>query len=87
MAWTIEIGDDARKAFRHIAKTDVDRITRYLDNLTALDDPRLRGSALTGGLQGLWRYRVGDYRVICRFEQGRMVVLVVLIGHRRDVYR
>ena len=87
LAWTIEIGDDARKAFRKLAKTDADRLTRFLADLLTLDDVRQRGSMLTGGMKGLWRYRVGDYRIICRVEAGRMVVLVLDFGHRREVYR
>jgi mRNA interferase RelE/StbE len=49
--------------------------------------PRQRGKALTANLSGLWRYRVGDYRVICQIEDERLVVLVVGLSHRRDVYR
>jgi len=49
-------------------------------------NPRDFGEALTSTFAGLWRYRIGDYRVICRLEDARLVVLVVRIGHRRDVY-
>ncbi|OGS50233.1 MAG: addiction module toxin RelE [Erythrobacter sp. RIFCSPHIGHO2_12_FULL_63_10] len=87
MAWTIEIDVGAQRTFRKLAKADADRITRYLADLLSLQDPRQRGGALTGGMKGLWRYRVGDYRVICRVEDGRMVVLVLDVGHRREVYR
>ena len=52
-----------------------------------LDDPRRLGSALTGELGGLWRWRVGDYRVVARIEEERITILVVRVAHRREVYR
>ncbi|MEA2888015.1 MAG: mRNA interferase RelE/StbE [Bradyrhizobium sp.] len=50
-------------------------------------DPRRLGQPLTGDRQGLWRYRVGDYRIVAAIEDDRLVVLVVTVGHRREVYR
>lgn len=87
MAWTIELDDGARRAFRKIAREQADRITRCLEELTALEDPRQRGKALTGSLKGLWRYRVGDYRIVVRIYDERLVVLVLTLAHRREVYR
>lgn len=87
MAWTIELDDSARRAFRKIAREQADRITRYLEELTALEDPRQRGKALTGSFKGLWRYRVGDYRIMVRIYDERLVVLVLTLAHRREVYR
>lgn len=55
--------------------------------MTGSLDPRAPGKALTGRFSGLWRYRVGDYRIICKIEDDRLVVLVVEVGHRRDIYR
>lgn len=86
MAWTIELDDGARRAFRKIAREQADRITRYLEELTTLDDPRQRGKALTGSLKGLWRYRVGDYRIVVHISDERLVVLVLTLAHRREVY-
>ncbi|NIJ38635.1 mRNA interferase RelE/StbE [Sphingopyxis panaciterrae] len=87
MAWTIDFDDGARRAFRKIAREQADRITRYLGELTALDDPRQRGKALTGGLKGLWRYRVGDYRIVVRIYDEQLLVLVLTLAHRCEVYR
>jgi mRNA interferase RelE/StbE len=87
LAWTIELDDGARRAFRKIAREQADRITRYLEELTALEDPRQRGKALTGSLKGLWRYRVGDYRIVVRIYDERLVVLVLTLAHRREGYR
>lgn len=87
MAWTIELDDSARRAFRKIDRAQAERITRYLADLTKLEDPRQRGGALTGSLSGLWRYRVGDYRIVTRIYDERMIVLVLSLGHRREIYR
>ena len=54
--------------------------------VATLDNPRDRGKALTGEWAGHWRYRVGDYRVIARIEGSRVVILVVAVGHRREIY-
>ncbi|UXS30858.1 type II toxin-antitoxin system RelE/ParE family toxin [Agrobacterium tumefaciens] len=65
------------------------RIRNFLhERLAALDDPRQTGAALQGSeLGNFWRYRVGDYRIICDIQDHKLVVLVVEIGHRREIYR
>ena len=63
------------------------RIRNELVEIAKLEDPRSRGKALTGNLAGLWRYRVGDYRIICDIEDGVLVILVVDVAHRREVYQ
>ena len=87
MAWRVEVSAPAQKSLRKLGKGEAERITRALLEIAALGDPRLRGHILVGGLAGLWRYRVGDWRVICWIEDERLVVLVVTIGHRREIYR
>lgn len=65
-----------------------DRIVRFMDERVATaDDPRLLGKALAGIPEKLWRYRVGDCRVICEIHDRRLVVLVVDVDHRSDIYR
>lgn len=64
------------------------RILEFLHHRSAgMDDPRLLGDPLTGSLSAYWRFRVGDYRIICSLEYDRLVVLVIAVGHRGDVYR
>jgi mRNA interferase RelE/StbE len=79
-----------RDAARDLRKLDVPgqrRILRYLRERIATDeDPRRFGHALTGDLKGLWRYRVRDYRIVASIADERFVVLVVTVGHRREVY-
>ena len=55
-------------------------------NLVDCEDPRVHGKPLTANRVGQWRYRVGDYRVITKIEDNRLVILVIAIGHRRDIY-
>lgn len=87
MAWRIEIDKDVQKSMRKLDKQVARRITSKLREIAQMDDPRSTGKALTGGMAGLWRYRVGDYRIVCDIEDGVMVVLVVDVSHRSEVYR
>jgi mRNA interferase RelE/StbE len=65
-----------------------EKILDYLDcEVGKLADPRTLGKALTGELRHLWRYRVGDYRIICDIRDDKLLILVVIIGHRKSVYR
>ena len=87
-AWKIEIGDHALEALRKLDKADAKRITKFLkERLAQREDPRSLGHSLRGELATYWRYRVGDYRLICQIIDDRLVVLVLTIGHRRDVYQ
>ena len=84
MAWRIDFTRNADKAMRKLDKAlraGVDE----LDEIAKLEDPRSRGKALTGNLAGVWRYRVGDYRILCDINDGRLVILVVDVAHRREV--
>jgi mRNA interferase RelE/StbE len=85
--WRVEFDDDAARDLRKLDKTAQQQILRYLRQRIATDeDPRRFGHALRGDLKGLWRYRVGDYRIVAKFEDDRFIVLVLTIGHRREVY-
>ncbi len=88
MAWTIEYAETAKKQLRKLDRVAARRIVDFMDERVALsDDPRGMGKALKGPLGDLWRYRVGDYRVICDIQDGVLTVLVLQIGNRREVYR
>lgn len=87
MAWRIEFSKAADKAIRKLDKTTAEKILNAVEEVSKLDDPRSRGKALVGNLSGLWRYRVGDYRIVCNIEDGVMVILVVDVAHRREIYR
>jgi mRNA interferase RelE/StbE len=88
LVWRIELSATAEKQLSKIGKADAKRIVAFLRERIAAGEPRQMGKALHGAkFKGLWRYRVGDYRVICQLQDSRLVVLVVEIGHRREVYR
>jgi mRNA interferase RelE/StbE len=88
LAWRIEFLPAAEKDLAKLGRAEAKRIIETLKTRIApLDDPRRLGTALTGELGGLWRWRIGDYRVIARIEDERITILVVRIGHRREVYR
>jgi mRNA interferase RelE/StbE len=85
--WTVEIDDRARRELRKLDARIQKAILRYLrERLAGPEDPRRFGKPLRRNMAGLWRYRVEDYRLICRLEEDRVIVLVLEIGHRRDVY-
>jgi mRNA interferase RelE/StbE len=89
LAWTIKIDDRAKKNLAKLDKPVAKRITTFLrERVATLDDPRSIGEALRGSKLGeFWKYRVGDYRIISRIEDGELCILVVRIGNRREVYR
>ncbi|QKW98388.1 MULTISPECIES: type II toxin-antitoxin system RelE/ParE family toxin [unclassified Agrobacterium] len=89
MIWRIEFQRNAVKQLGKLTKSDANRIVSFLTDRVAQDDnPRRAGAALQGSeLGNFWRYRVGDYRIICDIQDHKLVVLVVEIGHRREIYR
>ena len=85
MTWQIEWDDRARKELRFLDPSIQKKILRYLrERITT--DPQRFGRGLIGDKVGLWRYRVEDYRVICKIEYDRLTVLVIEVGHRKEIY-
>ena len=88
MAWTIEFVTAAAKELNAIGATQASRIVRFLSTrLSKLDDPSSIGEALKGRLGQLWKYRIGDYRIIADIQDKRVLILIVRVGHRREVYK
>ena len=88
MAWTLRISETARRQLKKLDRSTAQTLLRYLNRLVQeTEDPRQRGKGLTANLTGLWRYRVGDYRVICDIQNGELVVLVLQVSHRSQAYR
>ncbi len=88
MTWTIEYAASARTQLRKLDKPRARRILDYMNERVAgLENPRNLGKALTGPLGELWRYRVGDCRVICDIQDYALRILVVRVGSRGKVYR
>lgn len=86
MGYSVVYHANAQKSLRKLDRPIARRIVDYLDDVGALDDPRRRGKALVGDRAGLWRYRVGDYRVICELRDSELVILALEIGHRGSIY-
>ena len=87
MAWRIDFTKNADKTMRKLDGGVALRVLDELEEIAELEDPRSRGEALTGNLAGVWRYRVGDYRILCDINDGELVILVVEVAHRREVYK
>ena len=88
MAWAIEYADTAKKQLRKLDRTIARRIADFMDERVASrNDPRRLGKALKGPLGDLWCYRVGDFRILCDLQDEVLIVLVLQIGNRREVYR
>ena len=88
MAWTVEFHPDAAKELKKLDRAVAARIIRTLETrIAALDDPRSLGAPLKGEHEGYWRWRIGDYRVVARIEDERIVILVVRVAHRQEAYR
>ena len=87
MAWRIKFTKAADKALQRLDRSVSSRILDELESVSKLEDPRTRGRALRHNLSGLWRYRVGDYRIVCDIEDEVLLVLVVDVAHRREVYK
>lgn len=87
MTWKIEFDSDVEKDLRKLGATAQKRILTFLKKrIATTDDPRAHGKTLTGDFSGLWRYRVGDYRIISKIEDNVFTVLVVKVGHRKEIY-
>ena len=87
MHWTIEYSDEAQAQLRRLDRQMAKRVVDYMNERVALrDDPRSIGRALTVPMRGLWRYRVGDCRVVCEIQDEVLRVLVVRVGRRDRVY-
>jgi len=85
--WTVEYTRTAETQLRKLDRQIARRILDYLDDKIApLENPRSRGKALVGPLGELWRYRIGDYRVVCEIQDNVMRILLVETGHRKQIY-
>ena len=89
MAWTVEVSESALRELDKLDPQHARRILKFLDDRVAgSDDPRAVGQALQGARLGeFWKYRVGDYRLICKIVDERLIVIVLRVGHRREIYR
>lgn len=83
----IEYTSIAKKELKKLDRQIQIKIKNYLDEIANLENPRSRGKALAGNLSHLWRYRVADYRLICDIQDEKILVTVLRIGHRKEIYK
>ena len=87
MSYSLEFTDKALKQLKKMDKATAALIIGWLEkNVQGCDNPRLHGKPLTANRIVQWRYRIGDYRVITEIEDNRLVILVITVGHRREIY-
>ena len=79
--------ETALKEFKKLDKPIQKRIKDYMDEVAKLEDPRSRGKILVENLSGLWRYRVGDIRVVCEIKDAEILITVLRIADRKEVYK
>ena len=89
MAWRIEVSETAEKQLAKLDKPVAKRLRSFLrERLASLDDPRCIGQALRGSELGeFWKYRVGDWRLVCQIKDAKILITVVRLGNRREIYR
>ena len=87
MMYRVEFTDPAKKQLKKLDKHTAALIVGWIrKNLEGCTNPRIHGKGLTANRSGQWRYRVGDYRLIAEIEDDKIVILILNIGHRRDIY-
>ena len=87
MAWQIEITNTAKKQLAKLDRQAQSEIVRYLrERICTEDDPRRYGAPLRKQLAGRWKYRVGAYRLICEIQDEKILVLVLMVGHKSKIY-
>ncbi len=86
--YKVRLEKDAQKSLKKMGNNDSKIIMAWISkNLINCENPYIHGKSLQGNLKGKWRYRVGDYRLICNIDDENITILVLLIGHRREIYK
>jgi mRNA interferase RelE/StbE len=88
MSYSVEVTLRFEKEFKKLDGYTKRMMKAWIDrNLSSCTDPRVHGKMLTANRKGQWRYRIGDYRLICSIEDDRLVILALSIGHRSEIYK
>ncbi len=87
MVWTIKFNASALKQFKKLDKSIQKKILKFLTlRISPLENPRISGKPLSYDKFGLWRYRIEDFRIVCQINDDALLILVVRVGHRKEVY-
>ncbi|MDO4470794.1 MAG: type II toxin-antitoxin system RelE/ParE family toxin [Bacillota bacterium] len=88
MMYRVETSSRFDREFRKLDKYTQRMLKAWITkNLIGCEDPRVHGKGLTANRSDQWRYRIGDYRLICQIEDAQLVILALSVGHRRDIYK
>ena len=87
MSYSIETTARFNKEFKKLDKYTQRMIKGWIEkNLVGEEDPRRHGKGLTANRSGQWHYRIGDYRLLCHIDDGKLIILALSVGHRREIY-
>ena len=87
MIYRVEFTQRFSKEFKKLDRYTHRILKSWIDkNLVGCENPRIHGKGLTANRSGQWRYRIGDYRLICEINDGELIILALSVGHRREVY-
>lgn len=87
MSYSIETAARFNKEFKKLDKYTQRMIKGWIEkNLVGEENPRRHGKGLTANRSGQWRYRIGDYRLLCHIDDGKLIILALSVGHRREIY-
>lgn len=87
MIYRVEFTSRFAKEFKKLDRYTQRMLKAWIDkNLVGCENPRIHGKGLTANRSGQWRYRIGDYRLICEINDGELIILALSVGHRREVY-
>ena len=84
--WEVETTEQFDRDFKKLDRAIQLRVMAYLEEVEKLDDPRQRGKGLKANHTGVWRYRVGDHRILAQIIDNSLTVLTLNVDHRKDVY-
>lgn len=88
MTYRIEFTQEAVKTFKKMDRSVARLILAWVrKNLEGCEDPRAHGKGLTANRSGMWRYRIGDYRLLADIQDDKVLILILEVGHRRDIYK
>ncbi len=87
MSYRLLYTEDSLRQLKKMDPSAQRLIVTYLRKLEHLEEPRSKGKALSAHLKGFWRYRIGDYRAICEINDDEIIIIVIDIGHRKDIYK
>ena len=86
--YDVELTERFKKEFRKLDEYTQKMLRAWIDkNLVDCENTRQHGKGLSANLSGQWRYRIGDYRLICQIDDGKLIILALTVGHRRDIYK